>query len=51
MTMTSQRMAQHYHGPKNFVPPENSNRQLSWAEEERYKERTMVQRVNARPKD
>jgi hypothetical protein len=32
-------------------PPENSSRQLSWAEEERYKERTMVERVNARLKD
>ena len=26
-------------------------RQLSWAEEERYKERTMVERVNGRLKD
>jgi hypothetical protein len=36
---------------KSFVPPENPSRQLSWAEEERYKERTMVERVNARLKD
>src|ERR1700692_2732477 len=42
---------QHYHGPESFVPPKNPNRQLSWAEEERYKERTMVERVNARLKD
>jgi hypothetical protein len=42
---------QHYHGPESFVAPKNPNRQLSWAEEERYKERTMVERVNARLKD
>jgi len=42
---------QHYHGPDSFVPPENPNRQFSWAEEERYKERTTVERVNARLKD
>ena len=36
---------------KSFVPPENPSRQLSWAEEERYKERTMVERVNGRLKD
>jgi hypothetical protein len=36
---------------ESFVPPENPSRQLSWAEEERYKERTMVERVNARLKD
>jgi len=32
-------------------PPETASPQLSWAEEERYKERTMVERVNARLKD
>jgi len=42
---------QHNHGPESFVPPKNPNRQLSWAEEARYKERTMVERVNARLKD
>ena len=42
---------QHYQGPESFVPPKNPNRQLSWAEEERYQERTMVERVNARLKD
>jgi hypothetical protein len=42
---------QHYQGPESFVPPKKPNRQLSWAEEERYKERTMVERVNARLKD
>lgn len=42
---------QHYHGPESFVPPENPNRQFSWAEEARYKERTTVERVNARLKD
>jgi hypothetical protein len=36
---------------ESFVPPENPSRQLSWAEEERYKERTMVERVNGRLKD
>jgi hypothetical protein len=42
---------QHYHGKESFVPSKNPSRQLSWAEEERYKERTMVERVNARLKD
>lgn len=42
---------QHYHGPESLVPPKNPNRQFSWAEEERYKERTTVERVNARLKD
>ena len=42
---------QHYQGPESFVPPKNPNRQLSWAEEERYEERTMVERVDARLKD
>jgi hypothetical protein len=42
---------QHYHGPESFVPPKNPNRQFSWAEEERSKERTTVERVNARLKD
>jgi len=36
---------------ESFVPPENPSRQLSWAEEQRYKERTMVERVNGRLKD
>ena len=36
---------------ESFVPPENPSRQLSWAEEERFKERTMVERVNGRLKD
>ena len=36
---------------ESFVPPKNPSRQLSWAEEERYQERTMVERVNARLKD
>jgi hypothetical protein len=36
---------------KSFVPPENPSRQFSWAEEARYQERTMVERVNARLKD
>jgi hypothetical protein len=41
-------------GPKNkeeAIPLGTPARQLSWAEEERYKERTMVERVNARLKD
>jgi hypothetical protein len=42
---------QHYRGPESFVPPKNQNRQFSWAEAERYKERTTVERVNARLKD
>ena len=33
------------------IPPGTPSRQFSWAEEERYKERTMVERVNARLKD
>jgi hypothetical protein len=33
------------------IPVGVVRRQLSWAEEERYKERTMVERVNARLKD
>lgn len=36
---------------ESFVPPQNPSRQLSWAEEERYQERTMVERVNGRLKD
>jgi hypothetical protein len=42
---------QHYHKPDSIEPPKNPNRQLSWAEEERFKERTTVERVNARLKD
>jgi len=42
---------QHYHGPESFVPPKNPNRQFSWEEAERFKERTTVERVNARLKD
>jgi len=40
-------------GPKKgeAIPLGTPPRQLSWAEEERYKERTMVERVNARLKD
>lgn len=41
---------QRYHA-ESFVPPKKPNRQFSWAEEERYKERTMAERVNARLKD
>ncbi len=33
------------------IPPESKKRELSWAEAERYKERTMVERVNGRLKD
>jgi hypothetical protein len=35
--------------PNSILP--NTQRQLSWAEADRYKERTMVERVNARLKD
>jgi hypothetical protein len=39
-------------GPKSQVPVlQTPPRQLSWAEQERYQERTMVERVNARLKD
>jgi hypothetical protein len=41
-------------GPKpegQTIPLGPPRRQLSWAEEERYKERTMVERVNGRLKD
>ena len=41
-------------GPKSKaknIPPENKKRELSWAEAERYQERTMVERVNGRLKD
>jgi hypothetical protein len=41
-------------GQKNkaqTIPPENKKRQLSWAEEARYRERTTVERVNGRLKD
>jgi hypothetical protein len=41
-------------GPKSkatSIPPENKKRELSWAEAERYQERTMVERVNGRLKD
>jgi hypothetical protein len=37
--------------PGKAIPPENKKRQRSGAEEERYKERTMVERVNGRLKD
>ena len=36
---------------KSFVPPKNPSRQLSWAEKQRYQERTIVERVNGRLKD
>ena len=42
---------QRHRSHQSFVPPKTPSRQLSWAEEERYKERTMVERVNARLKD
>ena len=41
-------------GPKNpaeAVPLGKGKRELGWAEQERYKERSMVERVNARLKD
>jgi hypothetical protein len=41
-------------GPKSQakeIPLEKRKRELSWAEQDRYKERTMVERVNARLKD
>lgn len=41
-------------GPKSqakAIPMGKPKRELSWAERERYKERTMVERVNARLKD
>jgi transposase len=36
---------------ESFVVPKNLSRQFSLAEKERYKERTMVERANARLKD
>jgi hypothetical protein len=41
-------------GPKSQakdIPMDKPKRELGWAEQERYKERTMVERVNARLKD
>jgi hypothetical protein len=41
-------------GPKNpapSIPLDKAVRELSWAEQDRYQERTMVERVNARLKD
>jgi hypothetical protein len=41
-------------GPKSqakAIPMAKPKRELSWAEQDRYKERTMVERVNARLKD
>ena len=41
-------------GPKNpatSTPLDKAARELSWAEQDRYQERTMVERVNARLKD
>jgi hypothetical protein len=41
-------------GPKSQakeIPMDKRKRELSWAEQDRYKERTMVERVNARLKD
>jgi Transposase DDE domain/Transposase domain (DUF772) len=42
---------QHNDPRESFVPPKTPSRQFSWAEEERYKGRTMVERVNGRLKD
>jgi hypothetical protein len=42
---------QHNDPRESFIPPKTPSRQLSPAEAERYKERTMVERVNARLKD
>jgi Transposase DDE domain/Transposase domain (DUF772) len=36
---------------KNVIVPPKLPRQFSWAEEERFKERTMIERVNGRLKD
>ena len=41
----------HPHGKKDEKGKYPNMRQLSWAETDRYKERTMVERVNARLKD
>jgi hypothetical protein len=41
-------------GPKSqakAIPMDKRKRELTWAEQDRYKERTMVERVNARLKD
>jgi hypothetical protein len=41
-------------GPKSqakSIPLAKPARELTWAEQDRYKERTMVERVNARLKD
>ena len=42
---------QHTDPRDTFVASKTPSRQLSWAEEERYKGRTMVERVNGRLKD
>jgi len=42
---------QHNDPRESFLPPKTPSRQLSPAEAERYKERTMVERVNGRLKD
>lgn len=36
---------------ESFFPPLTPSRKLNWAQQERYKERTMIERVNARIKD
>ena len=36
---------------KNVTVPAKQPRQFTWAEEERFQERTMIERVNARLKD
>lgn len=36
---------------KNVIVPAATPRELSWAEQERYKERTMIERINGRLKD
>jgi hypothetical protein len=36
---------------ENLLAPQTPTRELSWAQKERYKERTMSERVNARIKD
>jgi hypothetical protein len=40
-------------GPKSksFLPPVTPSRELSWAQQERYQERTMIERINGRIKD
>ena len=36
---------------KNVIVPGKQPRQFTWAEEERFRERTMIERVNGRLKD